>query len=185
MSELDVQAASFRTSRLPAVAVDDAIDPSIVRQTREAAAHVTFEGFDLAHRGRYAFSTEPIPPAALEALVDVASRCSGEVLSVTAHRYVRLRCGDYVLARDDESFCAAVAPHAIDLSLDLSVDLTCEAEVVFTHRSQAFFTVPQRPGVVGIVRRMPTVGRYERYLTHRVGALEVVRLRLVLSSDRG
>jgi len=61
--------------------------------------------------------------------------------------------------------------------IDLSDVATGEAEVVFTHDGVAYFTVPQRPGQLGIAERSPTVGRYDRYLTHRVGAATVVRLR--------
>ena len=43
--------------------------------------------------------------------------------------------------------------------------------------------LPQTPAAAAVVPRFAPLARYERYLTHRIGAAEVLRLRLVLSAE--
>jgi hypothetical protein len=89
--------------------------------------------------------------------------------------------GDYALARDD----AAELERHLELTLDVSVIATGGADICYTHRGQLFYAVPQIPGAVGLVQRGPTIRRYDRYLNHRAGDAEVIRLRLALSFPGG
>ena len=101
----------------------------------------------------------------------------GRPVRVVAHRWVWMARGDYALTVDD-AWASRLAPEGVHAIIDLSLTATGEAEVVFTHRGQAFFTMPQRPGEVALVERGPTVRRYDRYLTHRVGEAIVSRLEI-------
>jgi len=168
------------SSMLPAVAVEAGCSEALTRELRAAASAARFDRFDLAHWGRYDVSNDEPPRDALAALVGVAAACVGTPLERVMHRWVRLGRGDYALVRDDRARFERLSPHGYDVVVDLSETASGEAEIVFTHRGQAFFTMPQRPREIAFVRRGPTVQRYARYLTHRVGDRSVLRLELGL-----
>jgi len=160
------------------------VSPRAVDAARAAAGAARFEPFDLAHRGRYSFSDASVPEVVVTELIALGALCTGHRLALFSHRFVRLSRGDYALEADDAAWAPAVAPDApppLDVTLDLSTRETGEAEVVFTRGGAAFFTVAQRPGEVGLVERSAGVARYERYLTHRAGDAQVIRLRLWLA----
>ncbi len=185
-SALRAFTASFRAATLRSASAGELCSAAAMAEVRALAARARFVRFDLAHRGAYEVSEERVPDRAARELVEIAAAAAGRPVSIARHAYVRLRAGDYSLVADDEALLAAssAAPDAgppLDLTLDLSDVATGEAEVVFTHRGRAFFTVAQRPGEVGLVERLPSVRRYDRYLTHRVGASVVLRLRLWLA----
>lgn len=169
----------FVEARLPAASADTLIETSVLSDAVDALDRVSFERHDLADRGAYDTAEAPAPARVEAALTEIASTIARRPLEVRARRWYRLRAGDYTLAKDDR-WAFIEPPGWIDLSLDLSVEPTEEAEVVFTHRGAPFFTVPQRFGAIGLVERGPTVGRFDRYLTHRVGDRIVARLRLLL-----
>jgi hypothetical protein len=158
--------------------------PQSPSPTRAALAAEPFASFDVANRGRYGHSRVSVPRGVLDALTGLSSACVGGGVRLASHRWYRFRRGDYSLCRDDAAWIPGGIAGALDLTLDLSTCATGEAEVVFTHRGQAFFTVPQRPGEVGLVERGPTIERYDRYLTHRTGTQVVERLRLLLTRER-
>jgi len=170
--------AELTSSMLPAAAIDGGCPESVLEEIRCAAQKARFARFDLAHRGRYEISNDVPPPAAVAGLTEIVASCAGEALRIAMHRWVRLRRGDYELVRNDAERLDRLAPRGLDVIVDLSETGSDEAEVVFTHRGQAFFTVSQRPGMLAIVARRPTVQRYARYLTHRLGDREVLRLEL-------
>jgi len=172
--------AELASSMLPAVAIDGGCPESVLKEIRHAARKVHFARFDLAHRGRFEVSNDEPPPNALVALTEIVSACAGEPIQIAMHRWVRLRRGDYELVRNDAERSARLAPRGLDVIVDASETASNEAEVVFTHRGQAFFTMSQRPGMLAIVARRPTVQRYARYLTHRLGDRVVLRLELGL-----
>ncbi len=172
-------AVTFRSAHGASVVSEGAID--VARAAAEAAR---FEPFDLAHRGRYAFSDARVPEPVVTELVALGALCTGRRLGLRQHRWVRMVRGDYALEADDAAWVPTVSSDTsppLDVTLDVSTRETGEAEVVFTRGGAAFFTVAQRPGEVGLVERSPGVARYERYLTHRVGDAQVVRLRLWLA----
>ncbi len=142
---------------------------------RTLAEGVEMLRFALAHRGSYRRGVvEPTHPALAELGV-VASVVIGRTLSIVGAELRRFVRGDYSLLADD-----AGELETIELSVDLSGDATGEGELVYTHRGEAFLAPPQLPGGLVLATRSATVGRYERYLTHRVGEREIVRLRVTL-----
>lgn len=171
-------ALAYREAVLPAVTIDGGISEVAFDELRVAAKTLVAEPFDVADRGHYGLCREPLPERPLAELIELAERCTGTSLACVEQRWTWLRRGDYSLRRDDVLRLPAGRKH-VDVTIDLS-DAACpEAQVVFTHREQACFSVPQAPGAIAIVALGPTVGRYDRYLTHRVGDHVVVRARLV------
>lgn len=111
-------------------------------------------------------------------LTSVVAACAASQVRLVAHRWTRMVRGDYALCLDDDHWMKALpAGDLYELTLDVSEAASGEAEVVYTHRGQAFFSVEQTPGQLAVVLRGATVARYDRYLTHRVGQLAVLRLR--------
>ena len=125
----------------------------------------------LAHLGSYRrASIDPMLPV-LADLGAVGSTIVGRTLSIVSAELRRFERGDYSLLRDDRGEASSV-----ELSIDLSREATGEGELIYTHRGEAFLAPPQLPGGLVLATRSETVGRYDRYLTHRVGKREVVRL---------
>jgi hypothetical protein len=174
---------AFQTAMLPAALVDDAFSSETWRSLREAAERVSFSRFDLAPRGKYEMSIAEAPSAAITEARELVASFAGGPVALAMHRFMRLRRGDYALVLDDAPRVARLAPGGFELIVDLSRAASSEAEVVFTHRGDAFFTMPQRPRSVALVARGPTVRRYARYLTHRLGEASVVRLELGFVRD--
>ncbi len=139
------------------------------------AEGVEMSRFALAHRGSYRRGEVDAAHPALEELGLVASVVLGRTLRVVGAELRRFVRGDYSLLGDD-----AGELESIELSVDLSGEATGEGELVYTHRGEAFLAPPQLPGGLVLATRSGTVGRYERYLTHRVGEREIVRLRVSL-----
>jgi hypothetical protein len=166
--------ASFRGGPLEVATAHGLVAPDLVC----GASPTTFERFDLAHRGRYAWSPAPIPSALEARLLHIAEQCTGEPRRPLAHRFQRFARGDYSLVAEGSAWRAS-HPGAVEVTLDLSTDETGEAEVVYTHRGLAAFSMPQRPGQQAVARWAPTMGRYDRYLTHRVSEATVLRLTLL------
>lgn len=179
-------AKTFRGSRLPAVSATGLLATPVVATALDALEALRFERYELADRGAYEASDASAPADVESALVEVASGIVGRPLEVRGRRWYRLHAGDYSLSKDDRwargehATDGDASPSWFDLTLDLSMEPTGEAEVVFAHRGAAFFTVPQRLGEIGLVARGPTVTRFDRYLTLRVGDRRVDRLRLLL-----
>ena len=172
------RSATFRSASAPGV-----VSERTLLAAREAAESVRFEARDLAHLGRYEHAPLLLPPFALDELCGIAASAAGRPVTIRSQTLFRLRAGDYTLTADDESRTSGFAPDEpfLDLTLDVSPDATGEAEVVFTHGPVSCFTVTQRPGELGLAERTIANGRYDRYLTHRVGERVVTRLRLLLS----
>ncbi|NUO48028.1 MAG: hypothetical protein HOV80_04145 [Polyangiaceae bacterium] len=170
--------ADFRRTTLRSATASGLVSEEALDEARRILASTRFERFDLAHRGGYSVSDQAVPERLASELAAIASEAAARPVSLLAHRWMRLIAGDYSLLADDEAWEARTSEEGVlDVTVDLSDVATGEAEVVFTHDGVAYFTVPQRPGQVGIAERSPTVGRYDRYLTHRVGAATVMRLR--------
>jgi hypothetical protein len=172
------RATTFRSASGASVCSERALAAA-----RAAAGAARYDTVDLAHRGRYERSDDPIPGPVAAELLEIASAAAGRPLALRDHAMLRMRAGDYSLRADDAAWTGRLGSSAsfFDLTLDLSAVTTGEAEVVFTHGDIAYFTVAQRPGQLGMAERTTATGRYDRYLTHRVGEAVVVRLRVLLA----
>ncbi|MFO0612031.1 MAG: hypothetical protein U0414_05565 [Polyangiaceae bacterium] len=177
---IEVLARQFRGARLPAISSGSLLDAGLVTRARDALLEIACERYELADRGAYDTSEVAAPGDVEDSIAVAASSVVGAPLEVIARRWYRMRAGDYTLAKDDRWAHEARDALWYDVSLDVSREATSEAEIVFTHRGSAFFTVPQRFGELAVVARGPTVARFDRYLTHRVGSRIVERLRLLL-----
>jgi hypothetical protein len=100
------------------------------------------------------------------------------MLRLDSFEWLRLRHGDYQLLKAD-AHQRPPGAH-VELLADLSAAASGEAEVVYTDGGANVFYVPQLPGSVAVVQRPPGLLRYQRYLSLRVAAAEVHRLRLTL-----
>jgi hypothetical protein len=171
-------ARAFQSARLPAV-TETWADDRLLETVRAAVAEARLQPFDLANRGKYRHAAVDLDDEPRKVLEDWASEVVGRSLAAVDAVAVALGQSDYSLTRDDAVWLTRThASH--EMTLDLSASSSGEAEVVYTHRGLAFFTVPQRPRQWALVARAPTVERYDRYLTHRVGDLVVTRLRVAL-----
>lgn len=146
---------------------------------REAAADMLgrarWRSFDLAHRGRYAFSAAPDP-----SLRAFAEALCGKGLSTARARLFRFGQGDYSLSADDAE---TRVPESVEVTADLSADKCGEGEVVYADGA-ARLVVPHQPGLVSVVVRTAGVYRHERYLTRAVGDAAIVRLRVAFPLAR-
>jgi hypothetical protein len=168
--------AAWRRAPLRHVVVPDVVDPAEARAVRARVAP-TLAAWDVPDRGRFALS-EAAPRAALfERLRALATRVTGRRLRVGRHRWTRLRHGDYALVLADLRL-RTPGTH-VEVLLDLSPAATGAAEVVYLDRDR-HVVVGQQPGTAVLVGRRPTTWRFDRYLSARVGAAEVWRLRLAL-----
>jgi hypothetical protein len=178
---------SFGRATLRSASARGVVPEAVLAEARRAAEEAGFEAFDLAHRGLFERSEHPLPPLVERSLVEIASLVAGRPLVIARHELMRFRAGGYSLRAEDHLWVGprlGVGDPPLDVSLDLSTVATGEAEVVFTHAGVAYFTVPQRPGELGVAERGPSTGRFDRYLTHRVGSAVIVRLRALLVASR-
>lgn len=127
----------------------------------------------VADRERLETATLDDPlPARLAAL---AGEIAGAALVPMGVRWMRLGHGDYQLTKGDAR-ARPPEPH-LELIADLSAAATGEAEIFYSDGR----VLPQLPGSVAVVERDATLLRWQRYLTLRVGAAAVYRLRLTLA----
>jgi hypothetical protein len=133
---------------------------------------------DLADQRHVCSSPAAADEALFARLTDLAATAGGAPLRLDAFEWLRLRHGDYQLMKHD---ARRRPPDAhVEVIADLSAAATGEAEIVYTDGGPTLFYVPQLPGAVAVVQRAPTLLRYQRHLSLRVGAAEVHRLRLTL-----
>lgn len=168
--------AAYRECLIPSVVLPGALSEPTTAAIREQVVEAGFQPFWVADRGRYEMNDTLEAPELFDSLREIAEHLAGAHFTVELARWLRLRRGSYALLRDD----AAQTERHLELTLDLSAGSCGEAEVIYTHRGQIFFAAPQQPGTMTLVERGPTVRRYDRYLTHRVGDAEIVRLRMAL-----
>lgn len=121
---------------------------------------------------RFCLATCALDDPAIARLVDLAASVTGTPLRRHGHEWLRLAHGDYQLMKGDER-----PPIAhVELIADISAVATGEAEVFYSDGG----VLAQQPGAVAIVERSASNFRWQRYLTCRVGAVVVQRLRLTL-----
>ncbi|MEZ4301765.1 MAG: hypothetical protein R3B70_42915 [Polyangiaceae bacterium] len=167
---------TYAEQPLPHVDVPALVSPALAARVRASLTHTPFEPFDFAPRGRYERSAAPPDPQLAAALTDIASFLAGAPLAILEATWLRARHRSYALLRDDAPRTGTLA----ELVLDVSERATSEGQLIYTHRGQPFFVANQAPGAVALVARGPTVQRYLRYVTHRAGDAELLRLVLSL-----
>ncbi|HZS36504.1 MAG TPA: hypothetical protein VFF06_06750 [Polyangia bacterium] len=160
--------------------VPDAVACATLDAIRAEIAAAPFKDYWIADRGKYRFNDSLALPEFFATLTQLAEARTGLRTSALAFRWTRHRHGDYAQPKDDDRFWAG--RRAIDLTLDLSAAASDEGQVVWFDAARSL-VLPQTPGTLALVVRDAPLARYERYLTHRIGAAEVFRLRLVLSVE--
>ncbi len=124
--------------------------------------------YALLDRGSYESGEAQVPAE----VVDLASQATHRTLAVREARLLRLRAGDYLLARHDRLH----ADNPVEIILDLSPAAVAGAEVHYRRRGKPFFRVPSAPGTLAIVERGPTVTCNHTYISRLVPDAIVVRL---------
>lgn len=170
---------AYEERPLPHVELPAAVSPGLAANLRAGLVSAPFERFELAHRGRYERSTEPVDPGLCASLVNVAAFLANQPFEVLRAAWIRSAHRSYALLRDDSPSPGAVA----EVVLDVSEQATGEGQLVYTHRGQPYFVAAQTPGTLALVARGPTVQRYHRYVAHRAGTATL--LRLVIDLGRG
>lgn len=172
--------AELAASPIGAVLVPEALAPVELAPIRARVATADFRDYFIADRGRYRVSELPVERALLEGLVELAAALTGAYVRPAFARWTRLAHGDYAQPKDDALFWSARGGgRALDLTLDLSASASDEAQLIYSNGAGAL-VLPQTPGCLALVDRHRPLIRYERYVNHRAGAAEVLRLRLVL-----
>jgi hypothetical protein len=165
----------FRKQRW--VMVPSAAPPESTLLLRAWAGAFGLEPFFIADRGRYHRNDTFVDDELFDALRRLAERIVEAPLSVGPPRWLRFGHGDYALTHGD----ATERPTGsfIELTLDFSDTETGQGAVVYTD-GIGRIVLPQWPGSLALVERPAKLYRYERYLTHRVQASQIFRLRLPL-----
>ena len=153
--------------------VDRVIAPARLAELRSGLA---FTRYALLDRGSY----ELAPLGADRVLDDMLARTShlGIPLVVAEARVVRLRAGDYLLARHDDVHAAIVTRNDARRRFELVLDLSpapAAAELHYRKRGQVFFRVPCVPGTLAIVERTQVVTCNHTYVS-KLAPAEIVRL---------
>ena len=154
-----------------------AAERTAVRAQLDAAG---WELRGLADRHHLEVGRAAAAAALFDRLRDIAAEAarSAALPTVAAFEWLRLRHGDYQLFKSDAHARPAGAPR--EVIADFSESATGEAELFYGNGTTTAAIVPQRPGSVAVVARPPGLYRYQRYLSLRVGAALVYRLRLTL-----
>lgn len=153
-----------------ALVIDDAVDAATCAAFR---AGLDYTRYALVDRGSYDFAE--VPRAAVELVERLVSARIGRPLRAESARALRLRAGDYLLARHDHVHEGLPFEAILDVS-----PAPAAGEVHYRRRGQVFFRVPSLPGSLAIVERGPTVTCNHTYVTKRQPHAEVVRLVVLL-----
>jgi hypothetical protein len=113
------------------------------------------------------------PPSLLARAASILDR----PLTARQSRLIRLRAGDYILARHDRFD----TNNPVELTLDVSPASVPGAEVHYRRRGAVFFRVPCVPQSLAIVERGPTVQCNHTYISKLMPDAIVIRL-LVLAA---
>ena len=159
---------------MPLLVVPDAIDETTAADLRVRLDVAGASAYRLADRGRYRVNRELRVDALWAELGAVAASIAGAPVELAAACWLRFGRGDYSLVKDD---IRTRAPgRRVEIVLDLSVDMSGEAEVVYADGERTL-VVPQIPRMLAVVDRSPTSTRYQRPPTVRgLGGNEIIRL---------
>jgi hypothetical protein len=144
-----------------AVIVPDAVDRAAAAAARTRL--VAYTRYALVDRGSYEYIIAPDEPELLALL--------GRGRALLDARVLRLRAGDYLLARHDRPMDSG-----IEVVLDLSRTPVPGAEVHYRQHGQVMFRMPSAPGSAAIVPRAASVTCNHTYVSKLHGDAEVVRL---------
>jgi hypothetical protein len=172
----------FRADAQKRAVLPSVFDPYGARLLRECLAEAGMTPFHVADRGRYHVNLEYEDAHVFDELRGLAERVVDEPLTPLAHRWLRFSPGDYQLIRGDVVERAARGRH-LELTLDFSSRETGLGEMVYSDGRDSF-AIPQWPLAVALVERGDSLYRYDRYLNHTMGAVEIWRLRLSLGFAR-
>ena len=180
--------------------VTSAIGPDVAERLR--AGITDYERYALLDRGSY--EVAPVrDPELLHRVCGLGARRLGRELVAIEGRALRLRAGDYLLARHDRATGVAGDRRATGVAgdrhatrvagdrrvhdgrpVELVLDLSPHAgssEIQYRRLGQVFFTVPNVPRSLAIVERTPVITCNHTYVSKRALGVEVVRL-VVLAS---
>jgi hypothetical protein len=133
-----------------------------------------FTRYALLDRGSY--EVAPFHDDAL--LAELCALVAGRLdrpLAPTSARVLRLRAGDYLLARHD----AVHERPVVEIVLDLS-PAPVDAQIHYRRRGQVFFRVPCAPRSLAIIERAPAVTCNHTYVSKRSPNAVVTRLIVLL-----
>ncbi len=152
--------------------VPAACGPDEVAALRSSVTN--YQRYGLVDRGSYEVGEVTASSAfdrTILRMLDLASQRFGRMLVARETRVLRLRGGDYLLARHDR-------PHEgrpVELVLDLS-PTPVRAEIQYRRLGQVFFRVPCSPRSLAIVERTPAITCNHTYVSKLMLGVEVVRL---------
>jgi hypothetical protein len=153
-----------------AVVVPGMIAPGLAAELR-MRLEPRYARYALLDRGSY--DVAPLgEPALLARLVEVAAERTGRELTVVAARAIRLRPGDYLLARHD----AVHDDERVELTLELSATAIAGADVHYRRDGDLYAHFPPAPGALTIVERDARVTCSHAYVSKLAAPGEVVRL---------
>ncbi len=175
----------YRSRTPPWIIVPDVIPAEAAALLRERVSP-RLAPFHIPNRGRYAFADAGGEGELVAEVVQLCEHLAQTELTLIGARLHRLRQGDYALRWDDVCTRVERGRH-LEATLDFSAaEISC-AEVLYGDGRESALVIPHLPGSMALVEREPLVRgtadevlRYDRYLTHPVGAREVFRLRVVL-----
>ena len=168
--------------------LEDVLDAAERARLRAACDAAGWLARDVADRLHLDVAATAADAPLFARLVDLAAAATANAAATAAgaarpslrnFEWQRLRHGDYQLLKHD-AHTRPPAAH-VELIADFSAAATGEAEVFYTDGAATLFPVPQLPGSVAVVARPPSLLRYQRYLSLRVGPAAVHRLRLTLT----
>jgi hypothetical protein len=164
-----------------AVTVPDAIARELAGVLRARFEHAGYARYALVDRGSYDIVADPDLADVAPRLVQLAAAHAGGPLAIAESRVLRLSAGDYLLAHHDRIHDDL----PIEVTLDLSSAAVPGADVHYRRRGQVFFRFPSAPGAMSIVERGPAVTCNHTYVSKLHANASIVRLVLLLRSDRG
>lgn len=151
-----------------AVTVPSNVPSAMLARVR---ARFRYQRYALLDRGSYEHDDAPDAPELVTAITARIAEVAGETRTFLSARVIRLRPGDYLLARHDRIHETRV----LECVLDLSPAPVTKADVHYRQHGQVFFRVPCDPGSVAMVPRGPTVSCNFTYVSKLEAGADVVR----------
>lgn len=138
-------------------------------RARLEPAYARYALFD---RGSYDVVDAVAEPAIVARMAEHAAAHAGRTLTLVGARAIRLRAGDYVLARHD----AGHDDERVEATLDLSAQPVADADVFYRSSGTVYACFPAAPGTLVVAARDASVTCSHGYVSKLRGAAEVVRL---------
>ena len=168
---------------LPSLVLQEAISPAAARRLR-GLLRPHLAAFSVPERGRYQeVAAHPALAEVTALLRSYAAAATGlafaidapAVLQTGAARVQRFGPGDYALRWDD--WQRRPPGVVLEATLDLSPALCANADTVYSESPILHFSLPQRPGQLGLVLRGEGGSRFDRYLSCAAGRRSAWKLR--------